>query len=361
MNTEEFTATSILSRLLSRVSDDLDKREGSIIYDALAPAAWEMASIYRLLFSAYDEAFISTATGVSLDRRVEEMGITRRDATKAVCKGEFKNSAGSYFDITVGDRFSSLDPYMAITYVAIEQISTGIYRLEAVDAGSEANHYLGAISPITHISGLGSAVITEILIPGEDTESDEDLRARYLSFIQNEMQDGNVAQYQYWADNYDGLGRVKIFPLWNGANTVKVSILDADNSSASSELISSFQNYLDPDSEGLGNGVAPIGAKVTVTTATDKIINIAGKIKVSEGYLFSDVNTTVEGLLTSYFGGNAYDKSKVYYMEVGAVILSAEGVSSLSELTLNEGTSDITLEDEEIGALGTLALTEVTT
>ena len=73
-----------------RVSDDLDKREGSIIYDALAPAAWEMASIYRLLFSAYDEAFISTATGVSLDRRVEEMGITRRDATKAVCKGEFK-------------------------------------------------------------------------------------------------------------------------------------------------------------------------------------------------------------------------------------------------------------------------------
>ena len=48
-------------------------------------------------------------------------------------------------------------------------------------------------------------------------------------------------------------------------------------------------------------------------------------------------------------------------MEVGAVILSAEGVSSLSELTLNEGTSDITLEDEEIGALGTLALTEVTT
>ena len=36
----------ILDRLLENVDDNLDKRQGSIIYDALAPAAAELAQCY---------------------------------------------------------------------------------------------------------------------------------------------------------------------------------------------------------------------------------------------------------------------------------------------------------------------------
>ncbi|MDF2651716.1 MAG: Baseplate family protein, partial [Paenibacillus sp.] len=39
----------ILQRMLDRVPDDVDKRQGSIIYDALAPAASELAAIYIAL------------------------------------------------------------------------------------------------------------------------------------------------------------------------------------------------------------------------------------------------------------------------------------------------------------------------
>ena len=39
---EEVTYESILERMLEKVPDNMDKREGSIIYDALAPAAVEL-------------------------------------------------------------------------------------------------------------------------------------------------------------------------------------------------------------------------------------------------------------------------------------------------------------------------------
>ena len=43
---ESQTAPVILKRLLKNVPDKYDKREGSVIYDALAPAAIELAEAY---------------------------------------------------------------------------------------------------------------------------------------------------------------------------------------------------------------------------------------------------------------------------------------------------------------------------
>ena len=43
---EEMTYENILQQMLSRVTSDVDKREGSVIYDAMAPAAYFLADQY---------------------------------------------------------------------------------------------------------------------------------------------------------------------------------------------------------------------------------------------------------------------------------------------------------------------------
>ena len=43
---ENISYEDILQRMLDRVPGTLDKREGSIIYDALAPAAMEFMAMY---------------------------------------------------------------------------------------------------------------------------------------------------------------------------------------------------------------------------------------------------------------------------------------------------------------------------
>ena len=52
---EEMTYEKIMERMLSRVPDALDKREGAIIFDALAPAAFEMSILYTELETALDQ------------------------------------------------------------------------------------------------------------------------------------------------------------------------------------------------------------------------------------------------------------------------------------------------------------------
>ena len=43
---ENITYESILQRMLDRIPDDMDKSEGAVIYDALAPAAVELQLMY---------------------------------------------------------------------------------------------------------------------------------------------------------------------------------------------------------------------------------------------------------------------------------------------------------------------------
>ena len=56
----KYTYDYLLNQALSRVPDTIDKREGSIIYDALAPACYELAGFYLELDAAYENVFIDS-------------------------------------------------------------------------------------------------------------------------------------------------------------------------------------------------------------------------------------------------------------------------------------------------------------
>ena len=62
---EEYTFEVILNAMLARVPDTIDKRQGSIIYNALAPAAVELQNMYINLDVILNETFADTASRVS--------------------------------------------------------------------------------------------------------------------------------------------------------------------------------------------------------------------------------------------------------------------------------------------------------
>lgn len=53
---------SIMEEMLSQVSDKLDKREGSVIYDAIAPMAMELAQAYIDMDMIVNEVYADTAS-----------------------------------------------------------------------------------------------------------------------------------------------------------------------------------------------------------------------------------------------------------------------------------------------------------
>ena len=354
---ESQTYEVILNRMMEAVTTkypNLDDREGSIIFNALAPAAAELAIAYIELDNVRNESFVDTASREYILIGCKQMGINTDQfkASAGTFKGEFN------VEVSIGSRWNcDLFNYTVTEYIGKNTSGYYEYKLVCESTGTDANNQTGTLTPITESpSGLTYCELTECLIEGENEKTDDEIRATYYEYINSTVSDGNVGQYKRWCAEYSGIGNYKIFPLWNGANTVKVSILNASNHSASSELISDFQEYLDPNTEGMGNGVAPIGAFVTVTTATEVPINISANVKLKSGYSDTSVITAA---LDEYFSSIAYEKSMVAYMNVGAAILNVDGVEFISDLLLNGGTSDITLNDEQIPTVGTTTWTVV--
>jgi uncharacterized phage protein gp47/JayE len=100
----------------------MDKREGSIIYDALSPAAAEMAQMYIELDVNNNLNFADTATGEYLERCIAWSGIQRHPASKAQLRGLFYDSDGALLDVPLSGRFS-LD---LLNYKAVEKLSPAI-------------------------------------------------------------------------------------------------------------------------------------------------------------------------------------------------------------------------------------------
>ena len=78
--------TNIMEEMLASVSDKLDKREGSIIYDAIAPIAMELAQTYIDMDMIVNEVYADTASYYYLIKRAAENGVYPKEETNAVCK-----------------------------------------------------------------------------------------------------------------------------------------------------------------------------------------------------------------------------------------------------------------------------------
>lgn len=343
---KHMTYDVILKKMLDKVPNDLDKREGSIIYDALAPVAFELSQNYFSLDNYLDLVFIDTTVGEYLDRKAADFNLMRKEATKAVRQMNTDKA------VDIGTRWALEDT----TYTVTEMIAENQYRAECEQYGSIGNIYSGALQNLENISEM-TATLAEVLIYGEETETDEALRLRMKNKIANTSQDGNVAQYLQWASEYSGVGKAKVFPLWNGGNTVKVSITNADNTPASAQLITDFQNYLDPNSEGLGEGKAPLGAKVTVTTGTSKNIDISADIVLQEGHSNA---SEASAKIVEYLREITYKQSYVSYFFIGNILVGLDSIYDMRNLRLNGISEDIQLGEEEIPTLGSLNLMVVT-
>ena len=116
---QDITYEMLLRRMLDRViskNPDIDTREGSVIYNALAPAAVELKNMYMRLDDILNDTFADTASRVYLIKRAAERGLAPYPAAYAVLKGEFNT------DVPVGNRFALLNGIM--NYTVESKIST---------------------------------------------------------------------------------------------------------------------------------------------------------------------------------------------------------------------------------------------
>lgn len=348
---EHMSYELILQKMLNRVPSSMDKREGSIIYDALAPAAMELMETYIELERVLNESFADTQSREYLIRRVAERGLKPFSATRAVLKGEFN------IDIRINSRFSCDD----LNYKAIEKISDGIYKMECETEGVIGNKNFGDLIPIEYIEGLTSAKLTELLIPGQDEEDTEVLRKRYFDSFDKNAYGGNKADYIEKTNSLRGVGCTKVTPVWNGGGTVLLTILDSNFNIASAELIKEVQDAIDPTQDATGLGIAPIGHIVTVRTADSVPINITAKFIFSDDYNFITSEKNIRKAIEDYLLELREKWANENYLTIRTLQINArilnnvDGILDIMNTKINGVEDNLVLNEYQAPMFGSVA------
>ncbi len=370
---EEYTFETILNRMLDRVSTDVDKREGSVIYDALAPAAVELQLMYIELEAMLKECFADTADRTWLMLRARERGLEPYGATAAVLRGDFVPE-----DADVEGKRFNLD---SLNYIVGESLEEGGRLVYCESTGTEGNLHFGSMTPLEYIEGLKSAYLTKLITPGTEEEDTEDFRTRYLDSLSTQAFGGNVADYRQKIKalneneeilNLGGIGQVRVYSAdeWNGGGTVKTVITTRADTSPSAQLIELVQEQLDPVlSKGKGMGIAPVGHIVTVAGVNEEKVSVSLKIRVSEDYGAEVLKPYIEEKTEEYFDllnstweegytGREDDGLSVSVSYLAGIVQMLTGIKSIADINVGGALfgEEKKLERNSLAKLGELSV-----
>ena len=349
---ENVTYEIILKRMLNKIKNSMDKREGSVIFDSLAPAAIEFQNLYLQGDVILNETFADTASRPYLIERCKERGVLVKTATPAIRQGKFN------MDVPIGSRYS----LNKLNYVAIEKISDCVFKMQCETAGSVGNLESGTLIPIDYLEGLQTATLTDVLIPGEDDEDTETLRQRYFDSFKSQSFGGNVSYYKESVNSLDGVGGVKVKRAWNGGGTVKLVIIDSEYNKPSDVLIGTVQEAVDPlEHQGDGLGIAPIDHIVTVVGCGETTVNVQTKLSFQTNWDWEDVKPYVEKTIDDYFKElsamwetSDNDGLIVRISQIETRLLDLEGIIDISDTTLNGDTQNLTIDVDNIPVRGSV-------
>ena len=393
---EDKSYPALLKSALGRLPNSLDKREGSMLWDGVAPAMAELALLYLGLDFVLQASYISTAPREYLLKRAAERGLAPKAASAAHFRAEFDCA------VPLGSRFSCED----LNFVVTAKIDERAYRAECETPGRQANAYSGQLIPIDYIDGLGRAELVELLIPGEDEEETEAFRQRVLDSFQTQAFGGNQAAYREQVLAMPGVGGVKVHPVWNenlrpaefvprpevqawvGANVdslpqavaawlrpvytaaaeklltvggvVRLVLLAADGGAPSDELLAEVQTRIDPEQNaGEGLGLAPIGHVVKVAGVQPQAVNLELHLTYNPGWDWDSAKSYVEAVLDAYFaelaaGWAEADFLTVRISQIESRILAgcATMVADIGGTKINGREANLQLGPDEIPVRG---------
>lgn len=349
---EHIDQETLLQQSLDMVKTNVDKREGSIIWDALAPHSIQLYEMYFAMDGMVREMFGDTASREFLIKLGRDRGIKPYPATKAVLKAEFN------IDVPIGARFS-LD---ALDYTVEERLNFGIFKLRCETAGRIGNNYFGTLIPIEYIDGLAKAELTELLVLATDEESTENLRKRYLESFDALAYGGNLKDYKQKVHELQGVGGVKAKRIREDIYNVRLIVLDATYNTPKAQMLEGLQTAIDPVSNhGDGVGIAPIGHVVRVVGATNIKVDITFTTLIfAEGYEWVDVELDVQQLIDDYFLSlrkqwEDSDQLVVRILQVESKMLEVNGVIDVQDTLINGKPANYILDSESIPSRGVVS------
>ncbi len=351
----------IKNNILNGLKGAWSKLEGTFVYDIASMCSLGISELYDYMSWWGNQAFIDTATeDIYVDKHAEVFGVDRLSNSKAIGEVTITGKIGAKIP-----RGFILISRNAIKYATqdnlyLDSVGKGIIKIECLTPGVIGNCAIGDITSFEIINSDVYSVVNEISCEGGyETESNQSLIERAKIKIRQPAHSGNINDYYQWAKSVNGVGKVEVIPLWNGAGTVKVIVSDINNDIASHELIEDVKNYIEDNRR-------PIGADVSVISFSSFLLNITSEVILSVGY---DINVVREkiiadlkiALLTDKLSyRTSENKTIISYSKINNLILSVEGVLDVVNLKLNGISSNVEVDVEFLVRLNEVIVNGIT-
>jgi len=327
--------------MLSRLSaDDVLRRADAEVYGRV------MAGVAHGLYGFLDwisrQILPDTSDTDILDRQASIWGVARIPAAVATGSVTFVVQAGAAIpSVTLLQALDGVQ-YQTTADATITAPSATA-PVSAVVAAAAGNRVTGqALSLVSPVAGVQTTATAGALVGGADIETDDALRARLLTRIQQPPQGGASYDYVAWALKVAGVTRAWCYPQELGLGTVTVRFVRDNDATLIPDTgeVAAVQTYI--------NSVRPVTAQVTVVAPVAVPLNFTIQGLVPSN---STVQAAVQAELADLLLREAVPGGTILLSHIRAAISAASGET---DYVLNAPAANVTNTTGNMSTMGTI-------
>lgn len=379
------TAKEIREGLLSNIPNTWRKEVGDFTYDMVQPDVAQVMSLEIMGDRILQNAFPQYCEDERMGDHMAVRGLTRIEATankrilSIVADPGVRIPEGYTFTSVVVDEDGNPIEFTAdheTIFLTEEAVDVRVTCNLTGDIGNLATGSEFILQP--PIAGVTSIEDKGTVVMAAERESVDEAWTRIKDKAENPDTGGNVHDYERWVKDgfYEAygvhVGKILVDMCWDkdngrdGRGTVRVVCISSNYEPLDSSIVADIKEYLDPKAyEGYGYGKAPGGAVVTVITGTVLPINISVTgVQYEKNVDRAVVKAAFENAVKEYIQSRVFNRDEVtkqlypiVYKKIASILGTQEGVSNYEALTVNGGTSDLTVRPYDIPQLGTVTFT----
>lgn len=342
---------------------------GSILRAIVEANAALMLWLQGLILTLLQSTRAATSSGTDLDSWMADFALTRlpgQAATGTVTFSRF--TANLQAVVPVGATAQTADG--TVTYDVVEDdtdphwsstlngyvlgVNIGGINVPVVAevVGSVGNAVAGAISVLTTaIPGVDTVSNASQFVTGADAESDDDFRARFVTYIASLSKATKAAVGNAILSVEQGLS-YSLTENESYGGTFQPGyfyvIVDDGSGAPPSDLLTAVNAAIDT--------VRPLTVTFGVFAPVVVTATVAITVTAATGYQHAPLATVVQSAIAAYIASLSVGATLVYTRLIQIAYDASPGVANVSGLTINSGTSDITATAKQVVRAGTISV-----
>lgn len=347
----------------------VDLTVGSILRAVVEANAAVILWLQGLILQLLATTRAATSSGSDLDSWVADFGLTRLPGVAASGSVAFSRFTPTQQAVVpVGATIQTGDGSQQFTvtidttnpaynaglggYVLAAAVASISVPVQAASVGAAGNALIGQINTMTQpIPGVDTVSNAAAFINGADAETDAALRTRFIAYVASLSKATKAAILYAITSLKQGMVAVLVENQQYGGATQNgyfYAVIDDGTGAPGSTLLSTANNAID--------AVRPFTVAFGVFAPVVVTANVGMTITTASGYDHTATALLVKAAVQNYINALSLGQTLTYSRLAQVAYDTSPGVTNVTGVTLNSGTSDLAATSQQVIKAGTVTV-----